>query len=86
MDLVRITDGGDGLSLDKVQAQQPHFLLSGILTADPGGGVLVLSLLFLGWIGFPAAAYLIRSNWTFRLRRNKTTRAVQACQRMALAL
>jgi hypothetical protein len=56
MDLVRITDRGDGLSLDKVPSLQPHFPLSTMLTADPGGAVLVLSLVFQGWIGVPAAA------------------------------
>ena len=62
MDLVGIADGGDGLSLNEVQAQEPDFFLCGILTADPGGGVLVLSLVFHGWTGLPAAACLIRSN------------------------
>ena len=29
-------------------------------------------------MGFPAAAYLIRSNWTFRLRRNTLDRTIVA--------
>ena len=69
VDLVLVPDRGDGLPLDEMQTQEPDFLLGGILTADAGGGVLVLGVVFHGWVRFPAVPYLIKSNRTFRLRR-----------------
>ena len=47
MGLVRITDRGDPLFLDKVAGLQEHFPPSAMLPANPGGEVLVLSLVFL---------------------------------------
>jgi len=62
MDLMLIADGRDGAAFDEVEAQQPDFVLSGMLAADAGGVTLVVAGVFImaGWLPGHSLAHQVK--------------------------